>query len=57
MTEPVATTTEQEKRVSWGVFIDLVFVVAVTRVSVLLGHDHSWGAVIGWQAMLAARDR
>ena len=48
MSEPVAaTTTEQEKRVSWAeLFFDLVFVVAVTRVSTLLEHDHSWGGVL-----------
>lgn len=48
MSEPVAaTTTEQEKRVSWAeLFFDLVFVVAVTRVSILLEHDHSWGGVL-----------
>ena len=48
MSEPVAaTTTEQEKRVSWAeLFFDLVFVVAVTRVSILLEHDHSWGGAL-----------
>ena len=33
----------EEKRVSWAeLFFDLVFVVAVTQVSTLLEHDHSW---------------
>jgi low temperature requirement protein LtrA len=47
MSEPVTSPTEQEKRVSWAeLFFDLVFVVAVTRVSTLLEHDHSWGGVL-----------
>jgi low temperature requirement protein LtrA len=35
-----------EKRVSWAeLFFDLVFVFAVTQVSALLHHDHSWAGV------------
>jgi low temperature requirement protein LtrA len=35
-----------EKRVTWGeLFFDLVFVFAVTEVSALLHHDHSWAGV------------
>ncbi|MDQ6850100.1 MAG: low temperature requirement protein A [Actinomycetota bacterium] len=42
MTEELA-----EKRVGWAeLFFDLVFVVAVTRVSTLLEHDHSWGGLL-----------
>jgi low temperature requirement protein LtrA len=38
---------EVEKRVSWAeLFFDLVFVVAVTRVSGLLEDDHSWGHLL-----------
>jgi low temperature requirement protein LtrA len=36
----------EEKRVTWGeLFFDLVFVFAVTQVSALLRHDHSWAGV------------
>ncbi|HEU5266720.1 MAG TPA: low temperature requirement protein A [Jatrophihabitans sp.] len=36
-----------EKRVTWAeLFFDLVFVVAVTRVSELLGSDHGWGGLL-----------
>ncbi len=36
-----------EKRVSWAeLFFDLVFVVAVTRVSILIEHDHGWGGLL-----------
>jgi low temperature requirement protein LtrA len=42
--------TESEaggKKVSWAeLFFDLVFVVAVTRVSALLEHDHTWGGLL-----------
>ncbi len=42
MTEP-----EVEKRVSWAeLFFDLVFVVAVTRVSALIEDDHTWGGIL-----------
>lgn len=42
MSGPVAI----EKRVTWGeLFFDLVFVFAVTQVSALLHHDHSWAGV------------
>jgi low temperature requirement protein LtrA len=41
-----AAAGEAEKRVSWAeLFFDLVFVVAVTRVSGLLEHDHTWAGV------------
>jgi low temperature requirement protein LtrA len=44
--EPGDDEPEAEKRVSWAeLFFDLVFVVAVTRVSGLLEHSHSWGGV------------
>jgi len=37
---------EPEKRVTWAeLFFDLVFVFAVTQVSALLHHDHSWAGV------------
>jgi low temperature requirement protein LtrA len=37
---------ESEKRVTWAeLFFDLVFVFAVTQVSALLHHDHSWPGV------------
>ena len=36
-----------EKRVGWGeLFFDLVFVFAVTEVSALLEHDHSWAGLL-----------
>ncbi|MFL6073123.1 MAG: low temperature requirement protein A [Mycobacteriales bacterium] len=36
----------EEKRVSWAeLFVDLVFVFAVTEVSTLLRHDHGWAGV------------
>jgi low temperature requirement protein LtrA len=36
-----------DKRVDWAeLFFDLVFVVAVTRVSTLLEHDHTWGGLL-----------
>jgi low temperature requirement protein LtrA len=36
-----------EKRVTWGeLFFDLVFVFAVTEVSALLRHDHSWAGLV-----------
>ena len=42
MSEP-----ESGKRVSWAeLYFDLVFVVAVTRVSAFIEHDHSWGGVL-----------
>src|SRR5262249_3167257 len=35
-----------EKRVTWAeLFFDLVFVFAITQVSELLHHDHSWAGV------------
>jgi low temperature requirement protein LtrA len=38
---------ESGKRVSWAeLYFDLVFVVAVTRVSAFIEHDHSWGGVL-----------
>jgi low temperature requirement protein LtrA len=44
--EPGHDEQADEKRVSWAeLFFDLVFVVAVTRVSGLLEHSHSWGGV------------
>ncbi|HEX3335162.1 MAG TPA: low temperature requirement protein A [Jatrophihabitans sp.] len=44
MSEPEPTA---DKRVTWAeLFFDLVFVVAVTRVSGLLEHDHTWGGVL-----------
>jgi low temperature requirement protein LtrA len=43
----VAEPTETEKRVGWAeLFFDLVFVVAVTRVSTLLEHEHDWDGVL-----------
>lgn len=37
----------EEKRVSWAeLFFDLVFVFAVTQVSTLLEHDHSWSGLL-----------
>jgi low temperature requirement protein LtrA len=37
---------EAEKRVTWAeLYFDLVFVFAVTQVSALLRHDHSWAGV------------
>jgi low temperature requirement protein LtrA len=40
-------TETPEKRVDWAeLFFDLVFVVAVTRVSTVLEHDHSWGGLL-----------
>jgi low temperature requirement protein LtrA len=42
-----AAAAEAEKRVDWAeLFFDLVFVVAVTRVSTLLEHDHSWSGLL-----------
>ena len=44
---PEQLATDSEKRVGWAeLFFDLVFVVAVTRVSTLLGHDHSWSGAL-----------
>jgi low temperature requirement protein LtrA len=41
------TQREADKRVTWAeLFFDLVFVVAVTRVSGLLAHDLSWGGAL-----------
>lgn len=41
------TETTVEKRVSWAeLFFDLVFVYAVTEMSALLGHDHSWAGLL-----------
>lgn len=41
------TEAAAEKRVDWAeLFFDLVFVVAVTRVSTLLEHDHSWSGLL-----------
>jgi low temperature requirement protein LtrA len=41
------TETVPEKRVSWAeLFFDLVFVFAVTEVSALLQHDHSWAGLL-----------
>jgi len=46
-TEPTAGQVAGEKRVGWAeLFFDLVFVVAVTRVSTLLEHDHTWTGVL-----------
>jgi low temperature requirement protein LtrA len=43
MTDHSAT----DKRVSWAeLFFDLVFVVAVTRVSELIGSNHGWGGLL-----------
>jgi low temperature requirement protein LtrA len=40
------SATGAEKRVTWGeLFFDLVFVFAITQVSDLLHHDHSWAGV------------
>jgi low temperature requirement protein LtrA len=37
----------EEKRVGWAeLFFDLVFVVAVTQVSTLVEHDHSWSGLL-----------
>ena len=37
---------DEDKKVSWAeLFFDLVFVVAVTRLSALLEHDHTWGGL------------
>jgi low temperature requirement protein LtrA len=45
--EPGQDEQGADKRVSWAeLFFDLVFVVAVTRVSGLLEHHHSWGGVV-----------
>jgi low temperature requirement protein LtrA len=47
MSGPVGTDEAPEKRVTWSeLFFDLVFVVAVTRVSEVLEHDHHWGALL-----------
>lgn len=41
-----ATTIEEGKRVTWAeLYFDLVFVFAVTRVSVLVHDDHSWAGL------------
>jgi low temperature requirement protein LtrA len=41
-----AAVEQQEKRVTWAeLFVDLVFVFAVTEVSTLLRHDHGWAGV------------
>lgn len=41
------TATETSKKVSWAeLFFDLVFVVAITRVSGLLEHDHTWSGLL-----------
>ena len=46
-TEPAVGQVAGEKRVGWAeLFFDLVFVVAVTRVSTLLEHDHTWTGVL-----------
>jgi low temperature requirement protein LtrA len=40
-------TEESEKRVDWAeLFFDLVFVVAVTRVSTVVEHDHAWSGLL-----------
>ena len=48
--QTVAVTETEARRgekVSWAeLFFDLVFVVAVTRVSAVLEHDHSWGGLL-----------
>ncbi len=47
MSEPGAVSTTEEKRTSWSeLFFDLVFVFAVTEVSALLEHDHTWAGVL-----------
>ena len=49
MTRHTGSGSEPEpgKRVSWAeLYFDLVFVVAVTRVSAFIEHDHSWGGVL-----------
>jgi low temperature requirement protein LtrA len=46
LAEPVEPAQPAEKRVTWAeLFFDLVFVFAVTQVSALLHHDHSWAGV------------
>ena len=46
LAEPVEPAEPAEKRVTWAeLFFDLVFVFAVTQVSALLHHDHSWAGV------------
>jgi len=46
-TGPGAAHTAPEKRVTWAeLFFDLVFVVAVTTLSTLLGRDHSWAGLL-----------
>ncbi len=47
LTSGTAEAEAGEKRVSWAeLFFDLVFVVAVTRVSTLLEDDHTWAGVL-----------
>ncbi len=42
----MATVESTEKRVSWAeLFFDLVFVFAITQVSVLITEDHSWAGI------------
>jgi low temperature requirement protein LtrA len=44
---PMAAGSESAKRVSWvELFFDLVFVFAVTEVTVLLESDHSWAGLL-----------
>lgn len=41
-----AQASAEEKRVTWAeLYFDLVFVYAITQVSGLLHHDHSWAGV------------
>jgi low temperature requirement protein LtrA len=45
--EGVSSETSTEKRVTWAeLFFDLVFVVAVTEMSALVEHDHSWAGLL-----------
>ena len=47
MSEPATEVPVEEKKTSWSeLFFDLVFVFAVTEVSSLLEHDHSWVGVL-----------
>jgi low temperature requirement protein LtrA len=42
-----AEPVDAEKKVDWAeLFFDLVFVVAVTRVSTVVEHDHTWGGLL-----------
>lgn len=46
-TSAAASVVLVEKRVTWAeLFFDLVFVVAVTRMSSLVARDHSWGGLL-----------